>query len=469
MQLTEWWDAQTANARLTLAAASAVGLAIIIAGAIWATQPSYEVLFTGLDAQDASAIANRLSLEHIKYKLDNKEGRILVAERDLYDARVKVMEHGVPLRHPVGFELFDSADFGMTDFTQRINYQRALEGELTRTIGALDEVVNARLHLVLPEETLFHEGGEAPKASLTLLLKPGASLAPARVAGIQRLIAASVPGLQSEQVTIHDQQGVSLTGDTAHGPAPVDRLDAKRAQEAYLARKAQDVLDQAFGVGAAAVMVNVELDLDRRHIVRNEVLPVGGGVTGAVTRLHSTRQGIPSAPAVEDDEDEAPQRQTVSRPVTTDVEYATGRQEETVDVMAGSVKRITVGVLLPGNAPIEVQQQIGALVGDAVGVDRARGDSVSVVPMHIAASHPVAPQAGSGPLVRAVGGTSLANPERWLLGLLAGLFLVAALFYAWGRANREPKLTAVEREQLLADIRSWLAEGSDQSPSATQG
>lgn len=460
-----WWKERSANERYGLIG----GTAVVLVGAIgllyWALKPGYDVLFSGLAPKDVSSVANQLAAEGLHYQVDTKGGRVLVARDDVYAARVKVMERGLALSGPVGFELFDDADFGMTDFTQQINYQRALEGELARTIMALDEIEHARLHLVLPEAGLFRKPKEQPKASLTLVVRHDAVLSPARVQGIQRLIAASVPGLEPGQVTVHDQMGVALTRSTeAATTAAVasERLEAKQLNETYLTRKAQEVLDRAFGPGAAAVIVDVALDHSKRQSTREETLPVEGGVTGAVIRQRTSASGQrPSltGPAVAG----AGGLGAAWTPVNTEVEYAVGRSVEQVDIAPGAIQRLTVGVLVPRGLDAAAQQRMSELVASAVGLDLARGDELSLqeLPSPAAGGDAVMGDAAA-PAVAPSRPATLAPSRLIQIGLAAALLMALLLWitarfaFARGRSQASQPLTLQDRERLLAELQQWL-------------
>ncbi|WP_162932219.1 flagellar basal-body MS-ring/collar protein FliF [Solimonas sp. K1W22B-7] len=462
MSFAKWWAARPGRDQLVIGGAVFLILAVFVAAVVWSLAPRYRVLLSNLSAVDAANIANQLALERIRYKLDEKHGRLEVAEDDLDVARMYVMERGLPQSRPVGFELFDESDFGMTDFNQRINYQRALEGELTRTIMALDEVDHARLHLVIPEVSLFKRQDEVPKASLTLSLKPGAALSARSVQGIQNLIASAVPGLAPERVAIHDHLGGPLSTDAADplsGGIVAARLEAKRSYEAYLSRKAQEVLDRRFGAGSAAVMVDVEVDHDRKQLTRSEVIPVREGVTGAVTGLRSLRGAASSSELIDEDEE---QPRLAPPNATTEVKYEVGRQEERIDVTAGAIRRMTVGVLVPVGTAAEERQRIADTIANAIGLDAARrGDSITVQELGSAAvslrmANSLAPEQVSARSV-----IDWRNTALLVAVILAALALVLAL-HSWYRSGGG-QLSQAERERLLGDVRSLL-ERTDAPP-----
>ncbi len=447
MSFGKWWTARPVRDQLVIAGGAGLILVFFVAALIWALMPQYRVLLSNLSAADAANIANQLALEKIRYRLEEKDGRLLVDENDLDVARMYVMERGLPQSRPVGFELFDESDFGMTDFNQRINYQRALEGELTRTIMALEEVDHARLHLVIPEVSLFKRQDEVPKASLTLSLKPGATLGARSVQGIQNLIASAVPGLVPERVAIHDHLGSPLSTDASSplsGGVIAARLEAKHSYEAYLSRKAQEVLDRTFGSGAAAVMVDVEVDHDRKQLTRSEVLPLRAGAKQRVSRA-----AMPAEFPEDEEIVESPAAEAASSG-----KYEMGRQEEKIDVTAGAIRRMTVGVLVPVGTLPEERQRIADTISNAIGLDiHKRGDSITVQELGAAArTLRMAERLGPPPATtRTV--IDWKNTALLCATLIALLALLLAL-YSWVRSGGQ--LSQSERDQLLKDVRGLL-------------
>ncbi|HEX5513575.1 MAG TPA: flagellar basal-body MS-ring/collar protein FliF, partial [Gammaproteobacteria bacterium] len=197
--------------------ASGLLLIVLLTGglAYWAFATDYAVLFSDVDSREAAVLVQQLEEMKAPYRLEAGGTRILVPASGVHALRLKLMSDGIQLNSGAGFELFNKAEFGMTEFAQKINYQRALQGELARTIGSVPGVKYARVHLVLPESSLFAEKQTQPKAAVTLILQEGAGIDRRQVQGIQRLVAATVPGLQSGQVTVLDQSGVALGGSSA--------------------------------------------------------------------------------------------------------------------------------------------------------------------------------------------------------------------------------------------------------------
>lgn len=230
---------------------------MVLACLLWlawtALRPSYRPLFTDLKPADAAAIVGELQRKKAPYKLADGGTTILVPDDQVDATRLGLMDGAVALKGTVGFELFNKSDLGLTDFAQRINYQRALQGELERTIMTLDGVETARVHLSLGEDRVFRQDRVPPKASVTLHLQTGAAISAAMAAGIQRLVAAAIPNLQAGDVVILDEHGqtISVSGipNGTEQPEP-----AATAVDAYYAARIQSALRPAYGTTLRAVV-----------------------------------------------------------------------------------------------------------------------------------------------------------------------------------------------------------------------
>ncbi len=271
--LKAFWQGLGMVARVTLVAGVVLIVGVTLALAVWVLRTDYDVLFGSLSAQDASAMTAELDRMKVPYQLGDDGTTILVEKKDLHATRLKLMSKDIPLHGAVGFELFNNTDFGMTEFAQKVNYQRALQGEITRTIMSLAEVETVRVHLAFPEEGLFKRDQGKAKAAITLALKHGQTLRAEQVKGIQRLVSASVAGVNPQDVTIVDQNGIALTRATAvEGLAEVGpQLELKRDIEQHLASKAAQVLDRTFGVGRTLTSVDVTLDMNQVRTTTEDV------------------------------------------------------------------------------------------------------------------------------------------------------------------------------------------------------
>jgi flagellar M-ring protein FliF len=474
-----------------LAGAIFVLLATALLG-YWLLRADYQVLFSGLSPQDAAAVTAELERQRVPYELDESLGEdggttVLVDRKDVYRTRLKVMGKELPLHGAVGFELFNNSDFGMTEFAQRINYQRALQGELARTIMSLSEVRDARVLLALPEQGLFKRDRAKPTASITLTLRSGKTLTGSQVSGIQRLVAASIPGIAAQDVTIVDQSGIALSrpsGD-ADGGTGVGRLDLKRDTELYLTRKVSEVLDRTLGEGEALASVDVTLEMDRVQTTTEDVVPAQGTLgrmqTGVVVRERETVRELGAPLTTQASAGAVPGPQSGSS--QREVEYAVGKRVEQVVGQPGSIRRIQVVAVVKKALDANQQEQLRKLVSASVGAVAERGDAVVVQSMATLAA-PASPPAGSDaeapasaraeePAAAGVherpaavaSARTMTIPLAGALGAVAiALTVLVALTGRRRRAAGESStLSDADRKVALAQVQGWL-RGSGPQP-----
>ena len=473
--MKSWWMTLAPRARTGLVAACAALLLLSGLAGWWLLRGEPAVLFSELREQDAATLAGELDKLKVPYTVAD-EGRTLLVDRSqVHAARMKLMGRELPLHGSVGFEVFNTADFGMTEFAQKINYQRALQGELTRTILAFPEVRDARVHLALPEQALFRQNTTRPKAAITLTLQAGQSLRGEQVAGIQRLVAAAVPGLQPQEVTIVDQRGVALTriaegdADAASG-AGAARLELKREMEAYLARKAAAVLEQAFGVGQALASVDLVLDMDQVRVTTEDVIAApdarGGPATGVLVREKESARDSPT-PELRAPDARAGSGSSMQR----DVEYQAGRRVEHVVGQPGAVRRIQVVAVVRQPLGAQEREQVQKLLAAAVGASAERGDTVVLQALQPApaAETPLAAPATPAPLPARPAtqhADSLEIPP-WAMPLALAWLAICLLALAWERGRKRrraaadlPRLTEAQREAALQQVRGWMLQSS---------
>jgi flagellar M-ring protein FliF len=361
----------------------------------FALTPSQAVLFADLGERDLATLGEELRKKKIAFEVGEDGRSLLVPQADVHRIRMQLMAQDLALQGNVGFELFNGSDLGMTEFVQKVNFQRALQGELARTIQAMDEVQSARVHLALPEQGLFRKTQARNKASVTVTLKPDARFSRAQVSGVQRLVAASVPDIAPSDVAVLDQRGVVLgSAGPADDALGDDWFDRKRSAETYLAAKAAQVLDRLFGAGASLVSVDVQLNEQRRSATIEEVLPGRNGgdpaPAGVLVRERQTTRG-PAARGAADGADAAPQGGAES--ASYEYDYQVGRRVEQVQTPAGGVRRMSVAVVLKAALSQADAARVKDLVAAAVGADRERGDSVAVSSLQqaVGAEHAQAP------------------------------------------------------------------------------
>ena len=365
--LNESWEEKNGVKRAAII--GGVLLLLIFTGIAiyWVVKTPQGVLFRDLESQNAANIVSGLDRLKIDYQLQDDGSTILVDKSIVHDTRLKLMSSGVQLGG-AGFELFDETEFGMTEFVQRINFQRALQGELSRTINALDEVKHTRVHLVLPERGLFKKKNEPATASVIIFLHPGAELKPIQISGIQRLVASSVPELDPSMVTVLNDKGVTLsrvvTEDATFQVADM-RLHRKKEVENYLGEKVRQVVDMSVGTGKSVVNVDAVLNFDNIKTTSEKVLPNTAG-DSAIIRKHESRSEGEGKESVK------------SRLVNSDIEYAFGKHIEQIVKTPGSIERLSIGVLVSEEISEEKLWKIRDLVSVSIGMDASRGDAITV-------------------------------------------------------------------------------------------
>lgn len=381
--------------RRAMIIAAGVGAALLILLlANIANRPTWVPAVSGVALENTSVLTERLRTEKIQYRLESGGTQIMVPASDLARARVALARDGMPTSGRPGLELFDQPSWGMTDFTQRVNYRRALEGELERTISKMRGVEVAQVHLAIRETAGFRRGGDRPaEASVVLRLKSGATPGADVVQGIAHLVASSVDGLESEKVTVLDDSGRLLSMPDEPGSLAgltSRQLAIQRDVEAHLARRTEELLAQVVGPGNARVQVSATINFDR---VERTTQSVDGERQALITEQKA--EIIPG-----------PEGGAGSSNIANS--YEPSRSVETVSGAIGGVQRLTVAVLVNERQP-EVAAvggdgaagtvatprtdgeiaQITELVRAAVGADASRGDQVSVVSVPFAPPMPM--------------------------------------------------------------------------------
>ncbi|RNC70711.1 MAG: flagellar M-ring protein FliF [Desulfuromonadales bacterium] len=372
-----------------------------------ANRTDYRPLFTNLNTEDAGGIVTKLKEQKIPYRIASDGKAIMVPADKVYDLRLSLASEGLPQGGGVGFEIFDRKNFGMTEFVQKLNYQRALQGELSRTIGQIAGVEQARVHLVIPEKSLFKENEKPPTASVVLKVKGNRGLKESDVQGVVHLVAASIEGMDPEHVTILDQKGKLLSKNNptdAAGKMTASMQEVQRAYEKGTEERLQSLLDRAVGSGKSVARVSATFDFrqvekfeekyDPETVVRSEQRSeekLGGangaaGIPGAQTNLNK----VPAAPGG----GAAGSGSKADETLNYEVSRSTARTVEPV----GKLSKVSVAILVDGKydaaapgkdgkaakpkyAPrtADELQKIDALVKSAVGFSAERGDQVTVV------------------------------------------------------------------------------------------
>lgn len=493
--LTDLWEGLSRVGRVLLLAAMVVILGGGSAALLWASRSNDEVLFSDLEARDAAAIVDELKKMKVPYRIGGDGSKILVDGKAVREVRLSLMGRGVPITGGVGFEIFDNKEVGMTESIQKINYQRALQGELSRTIMANDQLRSARVHLVVEESGLFARQKIQPKAAVSVVLKSGAHLSNTQIMGIQRLVAAAVPGLEPSRVTVTDQRGIALSAEAddesdANGAAVASgKLRLKKQADEYLTQKVAAVLDRAFGQGQAIVSVDATLNFDEIKRTEQNVLPVPGhgADVGAVVRRRESiyRQNNATTTsivrAVDGTSDSAEGRESPAGALTStnETEFELGKSAEQILSTPGGIRRVSVGVIVPQPLNGDQLNRVRDIVQMAVGFNAERGDAITVQPLGsiMTAMHTAEPidsppaSASAAPATPAATGQWRVDPVIIVLVLLVGLIGFGVLLRVRGAAagKVQSRLSDNERQQLLREIRSMIEAERSQVSGTVRG
>ena len=400
------------NRKLLIMVAVAALLAIIIGSVLWSREPEYKPLFSNLSDRDGGAVIESLQKLNIPYKMAEGGGAILVPAESVYDARLKLASQGLPKGGTVGFDLMDNMKIGVTQFQENVAYQRALEGEITRTIEAISSVKSARVHLAMPKETVFVRDQQKPSASILVNLHPGRKLNEEQVDAIVHLVASSVPEMPAKGVTIVDQDSNLLTGEKKKNPFGMDspEMEYTLGIEQTYVKRIEGILTPITGPGNVRAQVAVDLDFSEveqtaeayrpnpepdqaaiRSRQTSETLGDGTGAAGVPGALSNQPPGAATAPiTVTPTKPGATPIVPLHKEATTN--YEVDKTISHVKKQVGAVKRLSVAVVVNNKVdkdrkgrtifrPFSQQElsQVYNLTKEAMGFNGGRGDTLNVV------------------------------------------------------------------------------------------
>lgn len=248
-----------------LLGAASAAIALLVMLLLWTRTPEYRVLFSNLADRDGGAIVTTLNQMNIPYRFSENGSAILIPSDKVYETRLRLAEQGLPKAGDSGFELLDKTRFGASQFAEQVNYQRALEGELTHSVATMQSVQSARVHLAIPRESLFVRDRQEPTASVLLTLYPGRSLSESQVSAITWLVSSSVPNLSAEKVSVVDQNGRLLTPPTGEAAAESTRRSYAQEVEQRAQERIMNLLTPLVGAGNVRAQVSAEIDFSQRE------------------------------------------------------------------------------------------------------------------------------------------------------------------------------------------------------------
>ena len=381
-----------------------VTIGSILAMSFWIKTPDLQLLYANLSEQDASAIVDNLKSQKIPYELSNQGKTIRVPANEVHEIRLKMASEGLPEGSEVGLEIFDETSLGMTDFIQKLNYQRALQGELSRTIRTLDAVDHARVHLVIPKQTLFIREKPKGKASVTIKTKAGKTLNGKQIQGIVHLVSSSVEGITADNVAVVDVKGNLLSGSqqTSAGAArSSSNYQHKRQVEQELEKNILAMLEDALGDGMVIARVTADLDFEKNDQTEEIYDPDSAVIRSSQTASETVVGATPTGgvigvqaqlPAGQNEGGAGTSGQPSKRDKNNQVQnFEINKITRVVSKPTGTVKKLSVAVMINGimaeNDQGDEEYQARTkeemdkylqIIQSAVGYNQERGDQIKV-------------------------------------------------------------------------------------------
>ncbi|SGD77786.1 Flagellar M-ring protein [Mycobacterium tuberculosis] len=415
-------DRIKADPKVPLMVAGAAAIAVIVALFLWMRSPDYRVLLSNLSAKDGGDIVSQLTQMNIPYQLADNGSAILVPADKVHELRLKLAQAGLPKGGNTGFELLDKEQFGISQFSEQVNYQRALEGELSRTIESLSPVQTARVHLAIPKPTLFVREQKSPTASVTVGLLPGRALDEGQISAIVHMVSGSVSGLTSSNVIIVDQTGRLLTNnDNSQQSVSTSQMRLTQETEARLKQRIEDLLAPLVGRANVQAQVTAQVDYSKVEQTAEEYKPnqqpdsaavrsrqssqsqqnSNGGPGGVPGALSNQPVSAPAAPVetakadTKDNKNASPadnkSNSNINSQSDETTNYEVDRKISHTQRQIGVVDRLSVAVIinwLPQKKedgteemqplPPEMIKEIESLTREAMGYSVSRGDSLSI-------------------------------------------------------------------------------------------
>lgn len=499
-----WLSQLGQNPLVPLMIAGAAAIALIVALLLWATKPEYRVLFSNLTEADGGRIISELEQRGVPYRFSEGGQALLVPGDQVHALRLRLAEQGLPEGGNIGFEIMDNQAFGVSQFTEQVNFQRALEGQLASSIEALGPVAGARVHLAMARPSVFVREHQPAKASVVVTLQPGRGLGDGQVSAIVHLVSSSVPDLVAEAVTVVDQQGNLLSRRNTDGSGlDGTRLDYIRQVEKAYQQRILDILTPVLGSDNVRAQVTAEIDFSSREETSERYAPnqgenpaavrsaqtrtaftggeaVARGVPGALTNVPPGAAASPVELPAGDDADEpaAGDEEVVPGNLQRDdlINYEVDRHITHVQHGRGTVQRLSAAVVVNHSTrlndegepvqealPAETLERLESLVRQAMGFSEARGDELALV------NSPFTPEAAEPQLEQAWWqsrdiqhlGLTLA---RYLVVLIVALLLYRALVRPLvQRAAEDRRRTEESRQAVEPSFTAVVGDEDDKA------
>jgi flagellar M-ring protein FliF len=399
--LIKFWGTLSNTQRFITAVFIATSIVLLVVVSVVATKPGMAVLFSGLQPEDAGTIVSKLQESKIPYEIDGTT--IKVPVKQVHETRMKLASQGLPASGGIGFEIFDKGGIGMTEFQQQLNYQRALQGELSRSIDQIDCVAQSRVHIAIPKDSVYTEKDKSPTASVELKLKSGARPTGDQIAGIVHLVSSAVQGLTPEHITVIDTNGNMLSEPTNEATGLNSRLSSsqlrlKNEYESQVQQNIQSMLERVLGANKAVVRVCAKINFNRKETNSETYQPVqstgntgviesetrteesyngsrGGQIGGVVGTRSNINPGSSTATITPEMNEKGYNRTEIA------AKYQVSKTVAHEVSAPGQVDNVSVAVMVDGKVEPSKISAIQNVVATAAGIDTARGDKVTVESM----------------------------------------------------------------------------------------
>lgn len=411
-------------------------------------------LMPGVPAGEVNrSVREKLLAWNVDYRLNDKTGEILVAEKQLVDVRMRLSQQGISLAEDQGFEVFAKSEYGMSEFVQNLNYQRALEVELSRTVGAIQGIKSAKVHLSFEKESIFKEKKKEAKASVIIELSNNVLLKKDMVKGIQQLVATSVPGLAYENVVVVDKQGAQVNAASNKD----DQLVSSRLElEQQYANKATDLAAAIMPGSEIKAAVNIEYNTEKKHTILERLIPSGGDGKGFIVKSKTLSEQAAVDPSVTAQKD---------KKTNQEIEYSYSTEKSEIVFPDAIIGKVTVAIVVRHDLSKTLSSDdIKLAVTNALGLNAERGDAISVTDVKLNSKSEVVAESDDLPdhLVDRVTPhtASLANlfsnHQFAALSVLAlGVLAFLGGLLVSSRNNRS-EISDIELQKLSNEIKLWM-------------
>jgi flagellar M-ring protein FliF len=463
--LAAGWRALPNRSKISAMIGAAASIALLVAVWMWSQMPDYKILFAGIPDKDGGAIITALNQMNVPYKMAEGGGAIMVPSNLVHETRLKLASQGLPKGGSVGFELLDNQKFGATQFQEQVNYQRALEGELAKSIESLGAVQAARVHLAIPKPTIFMREQQKPTASVLLMLYPGKTLDRSQVGGIMHLVSSSLPDLPVNGVSVVDQTGALLSPQNeSAGQLDATQLTYVQQLEQGHIKRIMEILAPLYGAENVRAQVTADIDFSQSESTSEAFKPNQNQAEGAIRSQQISEaggsaagagaQGVPgalsnqptpaaTAPITGSGATNPPAGAGASAGTLKDgrresvTNYEVDKTVRHTTIPTGVLKRLSAAVVVnnkrlpagrpgavPGSAPLAPEElaQINALVKEAIGFSKERGDSINVV--NAAFTAPIVEKLPETPMWKDPGNIELAKDAARYGGFALAVLLV---------------------------------------------